>query len=182
MLGDGLRQAPAPKAAPERAVYIPYERLWEVFEKKGRGVFLPYEDYERLREAASQREKAPEREPVASLVAEASGTVVVVGTVANVEAALRIEVLAKGWQRVPWGLRDVAVTRATVGDAPARLVYDPEAGYALLVNNDSGKPQTVALHLAFAKACTTAPGRNAVGFESPPAPVGRWQIRIPSPA
>ena len=171
----------AAEAVPERAVYIPYERLWEVFEKKGRGVFLPYEDYERLRKAARERQEKPVREPVASLVAEVSGTVSIVGTVANVEASLRVEVLAKGWQRVPLGLRNVAVSKATVGNAPARLVYDAKSGYALLVNNESGKPQTVVVDMTFAKACVKAPGRNSVSFEPPPAPVGRWQIRIPEP-
>lgn len=173
--------APAPEKAADRVVYIPYERLWQVFEKQGRGVFLPYEDYERLREAARAKEAVPVKEPVPSLVAEATGMVTFADDVATVVASLRVEVLAKGWQRVPLGLRDVAVSEAKVGGAPARLVFDAEIGYALLVENPTDAPLTVVLDLTFAKACTKSPGRNAVRFQPPPAPVGRWEIRIPEP-
>jgi hypothetical protein len=178
-------QTPAPagkaSALPERSIYIPYERLWQVFEKDGRGVFLPYEEYEKLRKAAEQRAEQPTKEPVASLVAEVTGTVTVEGTVANVVASLRLQVLAKGWQRVPLGLRDVAITKATMGSASPRLLYDAKEGYVLLVDNTDGKAQELVLELAFAKACVKSPGRNAVSFQPPPAPVGHWQVRIPEP-
>lgn len=173
--------APAPEKPADRVVYIPYERLWQVFEKQGRGVFLPYEDYEKLREAARAKETVPVKEPVPCLVAEAAGTVTFADDVATVAASLRIEVLAKGWQRVPLGLADVAVAEAKVGKVPARLVFDAKTGYALLVENPTEAPLTVVLDLTFAKACTKSPGRNTVRFQPPSAPVGRWEIHIPEP-
>ena len=39
----------------ELSIYIPYEKLREVFEKKGRGVFLPYEEFEKLWRAARDK-------------------------------------------------------------------------------------------------------------------------------
>src|SRR5438552_1667893 len=44
----------------ERTVYVPYEKLKETFEKEGRGVFLPYEEFLKLWNAGQPKEKPPE--------------------------------------------------------------------------------------------------------------------------
>ena len=36
----------------EQSIYIPYEKLREVFEREGRGVFLPYDQFQALWQAA----------------------------------------------------------------------------------------------------------------------------------
>ena len=46
----------------EQTIYIPYEKLRKVFEKEGRGVFLPYEKFQELwnaARAASRTERLP---------------------------------------------------------------------------------------------------------------------------
>ncbi len=40
------------KSFHEETIYIPYDRLKKVFEKEGRGVFLPYEKFQELWKAA----------------------------------------------------------------------------------------------------------------------------------
>jgi len=39
----------------EQDIYIPYEKLRQVFEKQGRGVFLPYDKFQELWQAAQDK-------------------------------------------------------------------------------------------------------------------------------
>src|SRR5690606_6883819 len=58
----------------EQTIYIPYTKLRSVFEKEGRGVFLPYEKFQELWKKAQQSQQtAPEpRPPVDALISEIS--------------------------------------------------------------------------------------------------------------
>ena len=66
-----------------------------------------------------------------------------------------------------------------LGDEPARLTFDPQAGYKLLVEKKGKEPQKMELMLEYAKSFTKAPGQNSVTFQAPQAPVNHWKIRIP---
>lgn len=180
-------QAPPPgddgEKVTEKSIYIPYEKLREVFEKKGRGVFLPYEEFLELWKAARKAHAPPEeiRPPVDALVTELAGVATVAKDVVTVKADVRIELLKEGWHEVPLRLADVAVTRATLGGEPARLVFDSRRGYVLLVEKKGEAPKLVTLKLEFAKAYSKTPGRNRVSFQSPLAPVSKWDVTIPEP-
>jgi len=185
LIAGAARGAPAAGAAgsteiKEQSIYIPYEKLREVFEKEGRGVFLPYEKFLELWKAARQTE--PEAleagPPVDSLVTEVAGVATVSKDVVTVKADVKIDVLKEGWNEVPLRLRDVAITKAMIGTEPARLLSDG-GGYRLLFEKKGKAPQSVGLALEFAKAYAKAPGQNSVSFECPMAPVSRWDVRIP---
>ena len=45
----------------EQTIYIPYEKLRKTFEKEGRGVFLPYEKFQELWNAARRTRNRPSR-------------------------------------------------------------------------------------------------------------------------
>jgi len=165
----------------EQDIYIPYEKLREVFEKHGRGVFLPYEKFQELWQAA--REKTPravdEKPPVDALIAEIENHATVEKDVVRVDAKLKIEVLAEGWHRIPLRLSDAAITRATLGDKPARIVGQPGQDYTLLIEKKGKEPETLELNLQYAKSIARSPGQNEVSFQTPQAPVSRWKIVIP---
>ncbi len=165
----------------EQSIYIPYEKLREVFEREGRGVFLPYEEFIDLWQAARKAHAPPEEvtPPVDALVTEFSGVATVSRDVVTVEADVHVELLKEGWHQVPLRLADVAVTRATLGGEPARLLFDPGQGYKLLVEKTGKAPKLVTLKLEFAKAYAKAPGQNRASFQSPLAPVSRWDVTIP---
>jgi len=168
----------------EQSIYIPYENLRRVFEKEGRGVFLPYEQFRELWEAA--KAKTPERRPddqppSPALVSEIVGQAIVDQEIVRFQAKLRLEILKTGWCEVPLRLRDVALTRAQLGKSPARLTYDAGEGYRLIVERTKDSPSSLELELEFAKAYERAPGQNSVSFETPQAPVSRWDITIPEP-
>ena len=173
---------PAPETFREQTIYIPYEDLRKTFEKSGRGVFLPYEEFQKLWQAARAAAARPVevKPPVDSLISEITGEATVARDVVTVKARVRIELLKEGWNRVPIRLGDVAISKATIGGAPARLL-PADGGYALLVENSATSPQVIELDLEFARAYSKSPGRNSVSFEAPVTPVSRWDIRIPEP-
>ena len=180
------KPAPAAKdgqtAVREETIYIPYKELRKVFEKEGRGVFLPYGEFQELWQKARQRQLEPvaDKPPVDFLISEAEyvATVASGSDAVSVTARLKIEILKAGWHQVPLRLGDAAITKATLGKEAAHLVGGPQQGYALLVKKEGDQPETLDLELQFAKAYTKAPGQNSVSFESPQAPVSRWEVRL----
>lgn len=178
--GGERRETPQPFR--EQTIYVPYDKLRKVFEKEGRGVFLPYEEFQTLWQAARDKQPAAAdiKPPVDNVVAGVYAEATVGKDVVTVKATIRIELLKDGWNRVPLGLQDAAITQALIGDTPARLAAaDGGAGYALLVLNDTKAPKVIDLTLEFAKAYSKTPGRNSVSFAAPAAPVSRWDVRVP---
>lgn len=167
----------------EQSIYIPYEKLRKVFEKEGRGVFLPYQKFQELWQAAQEKTKpaAAPKPPVASLITESDNEATVAKDVVRVKARLKLEVLAEGWTEVPLRLADAAITAATLAGQPARVVGAGDAGYKLLIEKKGKQPEQWELVLEYAKAITRSPGQNSVSFQAPQTPVSRWRVRIPEP-
>jgi hypothetical protein len=196
-----LPPLPAAKAAPtakpdaqpdaaertlrEQDIYIPYEKLRQVFEKHGRGVFLPYEEFEGLWQAARDKTRpaAEPRPPVGALITEIENEATVSGDVVEVKAVLKIDLLSEGWHEVPLRLSDAAIQRATLGGdpqaVPARILGGANEGHRLLIEKKGKQPESIELDLQYAKAITRSPGSNSVSIETPQAPVTRWRVRIP---
>ncbi len=167
----------------EQTIYIPYTKLRETFEQKGRGVFLPYEEFQKLWQAAREttRPTPPEGPPVRTIISEVDNQATVSEDVVQVHAVVSIELLAEGWLEIPLHLSDAAITHATVNEKPARLLFDADSGYKLLVEKKGKQAETLKLYLDFAKAYTKEPGQNHISFEAPQAPVSRWQFTIAEP-
>ena len=178
------RLATAPAATSrlrEQDIYIPYEKLRQVFEKQGRGVFLPYEQFQELWRAAREKTQpaAEPKPPAGGLITDITSAATVEKDVVRVKAAVRIEILTEGWHSIPLRLADAGVIAATLSGKPARIIGDATHGYQLLVEKKGKEPETVELRLEYAKAIARMPGLNSVSFESPQSPVSRWRIVIP---
>ncbi|HZN36502.1 MAG TPA: hypothetical protein VFB80_21885 [Pirellulaceae bacterium] len=190
---DAPMPADAEKPAKEQTIYIPYTKLRQIFEKEGRGVFVPYEEFQRLWKAAAAAAKKIEdiKPPVAALISEIDSEATVSRDVMTVNAKLQIEVLTEGWHYVHLRLSDAAIRSATIGDKPARIIFEAGKGHWVLLEAkrpaaDGGqsppyKPEKYELKLEYSKAFTKQPGTNSVEFDAPQAPVNRWQIKIPEP-
>ncbi|MBU0717438.1 MAG: hypothetical protein KJ749_04245, partial [Planctomycetes bacterium] len=166
----------------EQTVYIPYDELRRVFEREGRGVFLPYEQFQELWQAARQAtaKRPDEAPPVTALITDVVSEAEVATDVVRVSSRVRIEMLTDGWHQIPLRLGDTAITSAQIAGQPARIIADGSRGdHLLLLEKKDGDPREVELALEFAKAFAKSPGRNSVSFEAPQAPVSRWRIRIP---
>jgi len=164
----------------EQTIYIPYEKLRKVFEREGRGVFLPYEQFQALWKAAREKPdpQRPDDSPEAVLL-ETRNRATIRGGVMHVEAEITIDVLKRGWHRVPLRLTQSAVTGATIDGASARLVQTPGSGYELLYHHESDEPATIRLNLRYARSIDRSGGRHRVQFHAPQAPVSRWELTIP---
>jgi len=165
----------------EKTIYVPYDKLKEVFEREGRGVFLPYEQFQKLwNEARSAAKKAsPDVSPVSVILVSAENSATIEKEVMVVRARLTVELLQTGWQKIPLHLNDAAILTATIDKQPARIVHDSATGYSLLVQNIETKPTRIQVELEYAKAYEKTPGQNSVSFMAPQAPVNKWLIRIP---
>jgi autotransporter-associated beta strand protein len=165
----------------EQDIYIPYEKLRQVFEKQGRGVFLPYEKFQELWRAAQDKTQpaAEVKPPVGALITEIENSATVEKDVVRVKARVKIEVLAEGWNEIPLRLNDAAITSATVAGQPARILGEAGQGYRLLVEKKGKQPEQIELALEYARAIARTPGQNSVSFQAPQAPVSRWRVVIP---
>lgn len=165
----------------EQTIYVPYEKLREVFEREGRGVFLPYDKFQELWKAAQAATKAatPAGPPVDGILVSAENEAEVEREVMVVKSKLTIELIKTGWQKIPIQLGDSAILSATVAGQVARVVHEPDRGYSLLIENKETQPALIVVELQYAKAYAKTPGQNSVSFLSPLAPVNRWRVRIP---
>ncbi len=155
-------------------LYVPFKDLKDVFEKEGEGVFLPYDQFRKLWDRAYRVVPDNSTPPVAAAVRSAKYTGVATGEMIRFEAEVDVEVLAKGWQRVPLNFRGIGVEAATIDGEPALLVPTKE-GYDLLLENPGRRTVDLVLRAgAPAKGDT-----HAAEFSLPPVPLARLSVEVP---
>ena len=172
------------KTLREQTVYIPFSKLRDVFEKEGRGVFLPYDQFQTLWKAAREKNpagvpNAADQPPVDAILVQATSEATVQADVVQVEATLEIELLRKGWNTIPLNLKNTAIQSATLGDQPARITAKADGSYQLVVKNPGQQDNRIELKLVYVRAFNKSPGQNSVSLSAPQAPVNRWKIRVP---
>ena len=169
----------------EQTIYVPYDELYAVFEKQGRGVFLPYEKFQALWEAARNRGESAKSAPlpVDALISEADSVAAIDGDAVRVTSKLTIELLKSGWNSVPLRLQHAALLSTKLDGKPALVIADTEGGYRMLVESKGGAAKDEAnkqliLEIEYAAAIDKSPGRNQVTFAAPLAPVNRWRFTV----
>jgi len=167
----------------EQIIYVPYEKLPQVFEKPARGVFLPYEQFQQLWDSARKNssEEPEQGPPLRSLITSIESAAEVRGDVMEVQAQLTIQLLGEGWHEIPLRLADAAISSATIDEESARIVFRPGQGYFLLLDHEDGQADKLTLDLTYAKTYAKSPGLNQVGFQAPQASINRWKITIKDP-
>jgi len=103
-------------------IYVPYEKLKDVFESQKQGVFLPYEEFQRLWQAAMGAPAAVRAAPNPYLISTTRFTGEVGEEVASMQLELTVDILADGWVEVPIGLGDgdglfVSASKSQLNDA-----------------------------------------------------------------
>jgi hypothetical protein len=172
-------QAPAagPQTQPSK-VYVPYEHLKNVLEAQKQGIFMPYDDFQRLWRAAQATPAGVEEAPVPYLISTARFKGKVGAELASLQMELTVDVLEDGWVEVPVALGEVAVTKTAftespAGDTPLLRVVDGQ--YKLLVH---GKGRRV-LQVDFVRQLITQPGLNVLTYAMPPAAITTLELLIP---
>ena len=112
-------QTPTPTAAPtpppsrEKTIYLPYEKLEEIFEKEGRGVFLPYKEFidmwNRLQLPELAKKSPP---PVDGVLSSAKYAGRIEGDVVSLDAKLEMEALKDGWSVLKLGAPGLSIADA----------------------------------------------------------------------
>jgi len=155
-------------------LYVPFKDLKDVFEKEGEGVFMPYDEFRKLWDLAYRVVPDNSTPPVAAAVRSAKYKGVASGEMIRFEAEVDVEVLAKGWQRVPLNFRGIGVEEATIDGEPALLV-PTKGGYDLLLKDPGRRNVKLVLRAgAPAKGDT-----HAAEFSLPPVPLARLSVEVP---
>ena len=143
-------------------MYIPYSKLRALFEKEGRGVFLPYDQFRALWEAAQAKAReVPEiKPPLRSLITEIDSQATISEEVMTVSALLKVDLLDEGWHEIPLRLNNAAIRSVAVEGENGRLVFDPNRGYGLLLENPNKEPLSVAVELAVRQSLSAVSGQE----------------------
>jgi hypothetical protein len=177
-----------PAAAPigavrEKTVYVPYEKLDTVFEKEGRGIFLPYEEFLKLWQAAQAKpiEVKPDLPPAPAVLRGGVYAGEVAGDVARFTLALEIESLKTGWSELALPFKGVAMESVELSHPRALFSVVPVPGdgritqYAVFLP----EPGRYAAKLQFSARVVQEPGKKTVSFGIPPAAVSRLDFLVP---
>ncbi|MGD0092001.1 MAG: hypothetical protein ABSE73_18975 [Planctomycetota bacterium] len=175
-LRAGEEPTPPPLVVRERTVYVPYEKLKETFEKEGKGVFLPYEEFLKLWNAGQPKEKPPEeiKPPADAVISGGSYTGVAKEAAVRFEVTYKVKALGKAWSELALPLKDVAVETVTLSDPQAVFAAKGDGYTALFL-----KPGEYTLTLAFSVRVDSKPGLRKIEFGIPPTAVSRLEIAIP---
>ena len=120
------------KSIREQDIYIPYEKLRQVFEKHGRGVFLPYEKFQELWQAAQDKTRpaAEPKPPVGALITEIENEATVEKDVVRVKAEAEDRGAGRRLERDSAAAGRRGHHRAPRSDGkPARIVGEPGQDY-----------------------------------------------------
>lgn len=179
---DPVAAAPVPPAEPkadtaapvvERNVYLPYKDLKEVFEKDGRGVFLPYREFldlwNQLQVEQEEKKVAP---PADGILSSAQYTASVDGDVVKFVAALQVESFKDGWAVLPLIKSGLNIAEAETGKATLRL---GNAGYELLLPEKG----VYDLKLTIYSPITRGAGKNSTRLSLPKTAVSRFEMLVP---
>ncbi len=162
----------------EKSIYLPYEKLKEIFEKEGRGIFLPYEEFLRLWREANKKppDKQPEKPPAPAVIRGGAYRGAVKGDIARFTVDFTIEALQKGWCELDLPLKGVALEEVKLSN-PAAMLRSKGDGYSVLLP-DRG---TCTASLTFSVRITKQPGRQTISFKVPPVAVSKLELSVPEP-
>ncbi len=175
-IGTTAEAEKPPVVVREKTVYVPYNKLKDVFEKEGRGIFLPYEEFLKLWRAANPGPDPvkPDTPPAAAVIQSSPYKGKVVGDLAHFEVSYHVEALKKGWSLIKLPLSGVAVEAVDLGDSKA-LFSAREKDYGLLLP-DKG---IYDIKLKFSVKVQSSPGKKSLSFGLPPVGIASLELEIP---
>jgi hypothetical protein len=161
----------------EHVIYVPYQKLPEVFEKEGASVLLPYAQFLQLW-AGMQRPliPIPIKPPVPGLISRASYAGAVDGDLVRLKATYTVEVLGDEWARLPLQFGDAALGES-VSDDNVLLRGVGDGTYELLAH---GRGQHTLTFELVASIQSSAEGKSFT-ITCPPVGVSNLELEIAQP-
>ncbi len=161
----------------ERLIYLPYRNLKQVFEKEGAAVFMPYAQFLKMWEKTRVGDlRDPAKPPVNAVITEAAYTGRIAGDVAQIEAALTIQVLGKPWVELPIQFGDAAIGKVTSTDEKVLLQATGNGTYALLFP----KTGEHKVRLDLTARVRTSPDGRSVEFDCPASGITSVDLSVPA--
>jgi len=165
-------------------VYVPYEKLKDVIGGDKQGVFLPYDEFQRLWKAAQGKPAPVDRAPVEYLISTARFEGQVGNDLGRMQMDLTVDILTDGWVNVPIGLGQVAVESVSfTADSGVKapdtkipcLLRIVKGKYMLLTK---GKGRRV-LKVKFVRQLVSKPGLHVLEFLVPQSAISTLELTIP---
>jgi hypothetical protein len=166
---------PATPTEQEHIIYLPFDKLHDVFEKQDSSIVLPYSKFLEMWNRIKQATPATEPLPVHGVISRAEYVGTVQGERVLLDVALDIEALTADWARIPVTFGEAAIGSAQSPDGTVLVRGVGEGQYELLVKGQ-GKHQ-VKLGLVIAVQATTE-GRS-ITIQCPPVGVSNLELKIP---
>ena len=168
-----VAQTPSPTPVKqERSIYLPYEKLEQIFEKEGRGVFLPYKEFLEMWNKLNLPDAAKKSDPpVNGILASAHYTGKVSGDVVTLQAKLDFEALKEGWSALSLGTSELNVSEAKT---TASLNY-ADGGYQIIFPNKG----RYALDMTLLGRISKDAGRNNLRLNLPRTAVSQFEVTVP---
>lgn len=181
--------APSPAVVPEtgeppqalkveRSIYLPFEDLEKVFEKEGRGVYLPYREFLDLwNQLNIQRKEEDTKPPVDGVIASADFKAALEGgedKALAIQATLKVESFKeKGWAVIPLAKAGLNIAEAQTGEATLNLAAD--GSYQLIVPRKGSHEIKLKLYARL----NTAGSRQSATLNLPRAGVSKFEAVLP---
>ena len=185
-VAGGEESAPGTVRFSEQTIYVPYDQLEEIFEKEGRGVFLPYKRFLDLwTQLTPALDRPPEvKPPVDGVLVAAEYRGRVEGHVALLEAHLEFRALGKGYTTVPLGTEQLAISevRMVRSDRAGEVDYATEEAFLATVDGKTAAilpgPGRYHFALQLMLPVTETPGRKTLRWQPPMTSVSRFQMDL----
>ncbi len=171
---------PAPPIAPvqppkvitkEQTIFVPFEKLEEVFAGQEQGVFLPYREFLEMWNKVNLPDKLKKTEPpVDGVVAGATYSGKVEGDLAEIKAKVNFEALKEGWSQISLGT-DLALAEAKT----TALLNATKDGQTIIFP----KKGAYTLDAVIFGKVTRDKGRATLPLKLPGTAVSQFELTIP---
>jgi len=161
----------------ERLIYLPYKNLKQVFEKEGAAVFMPYAQFLKMWDKTRVAElRDPAKPPVNAVITSIAYTGRIAGDVAQIEAALTVQVLGRPWVELPIQFGDAAIGKVTSSDDKVLLQATGNGTYALLFP----KAGEHKVRLDLSVKVRTSPDGRSIEIDCPASGITSFDLTVPA--
>ncbi len=179
LLASFVASSPAQQPSPptntitkEQTVYVPFEKLEQVFENQERGVFLPYREFLELWNKLNLPDQIKKTEPpVDGVLAAAHYTGIVEGDAVVMKAKLDLEALKEGWSVLKLGAGQL-----NIADVKSNANLNVRDGNYEVIFPNKGKYES---EMTIYGKVTRETGRSTLHLNLPRTAVSQFELVIP---
>ena len=163
-------------AAWERLIYVPYRNIRRVFENQGASVIVPYLEYIRMWERASESDGSDAADsPVPAVITAASYAAEIDGDVVRIRATFDVKVLARPWVELALDFGETVIGTMT-SKPDGALLRGLEDGRASLLFAEQADHQ---IELELMTRVHTSPDGRRFEFRCPATGITNLTVTIP---